>query len=88
MPYIGKAASKLYQFIDIPDELPDDENKNERKLLQSLIDYRSAWAGVKQKKSFWDKTKDKDYFEGTLLSYLAGISETEAWDMTSEQIKA
>ncbi len=82
MPYIGKSSAKLYQFI----EIPDDATVAEKQLLQALITYRSAWAGVKQKKSFWDKTKDKDYFESTLLKYLDDSSTAENWGLSREEI--
>ncbi len=83
MPYIGEATTKLYQAIDIP----DDATEHEKALLEALIAYRSAWAGVKQKKSLWDKVKDRDYFESTLLHHLTALSEEENWGMTRQEIK-
>ncbi len=83
MPYIGRANAKLYQLI----ETPADATEPEKKLLQALILYRSAWAGVKQKQSFFDKTVDKDYFETTLLDYLIQFSEQENLGFSAEEIK-
>ncbi|MDF1646063.1 MAG: hypothetical protein P1U61_03640 [Legionellaceae bacterium] len=83
MPYVGKAEPKLYQPIDISDQLPE----HEKKLLDALVAYRAAWAGVKQKKSFWDKTKDKNYFETTVLDYLSHVSRQEKLKMSPNEIK-
>ncbi|MDF1677292.1 MAG: hypothetical protein P1U32_01185 [Legionellaceae bacterium] len=83
MPYIGEATTKLYQVIDIP----DDATAPQKELLEALIAYRGAWAGVKQKKSLWDQVKDKDYFESTLLQHLIELSEENNWGMTRKEIK-